>query len=436
MSRTRRLLLLVALLAAALAASLSLRQRARQPAVAGPVRDTPAGWWQLALGEAEPGAPDREEMARHLSLPYAAGAVRAGGRFGVRAFDRERAQPGLNLYVSGHAPEAILMTMDGRAVHRWRYPFERAFPEREPTNDCAFFRRAALLDDGGLVAIYQGGGVVRLDAGSRLVWRAAAAPYNDLWVAPGGERILILNKQAGERPELRAGAPLLEDFVVTLDGAGHEVDRASLLDAFERSPFRALLEPLGPTADIFHSNTIAVLDGPGTGAGGAFAAGNLLVSLREIDTLAVLDPTARQVLWARRGPWRKQHEPSLLPDGRLLLFDNLGAGEGRSRVVAFAPDGDRLEPLWPPPGVTFFSRQSGSAARLANGDLLVVESERGAAYEVDPAGRVVWEFRSPHRAGARGELVATLFDLVRLAPTTPFLAGLAAADPGAPPQAP
>jgi hypothetical protein len=37
---------------------------------------------------------------------------------------------------------------------------------------------------------------------------------------------------------------------------------------------------------------------------------------------------------------------------------------------------------------------------------------------------VVWEFASPHRAGARRELVATLFDVERLETETPFLASL------------
>ena len=433
-SSRRRLSLLVALLAGALAVSLSLRHLARQPVAAAETPVAPKGWWRLALGEAELATTDREQLARQLSLPYAAGVVRAEGRFGVRAWDRARALDGFNLYVSGHAPEAILMAMDGGVVHRWRFPFERAFPGRAVTNDCAFFRRAALLDDGGLVAIYQGGGVVRLDAESRLVWRAAVAAYNDLWVAPGGERVRILVKEAVERRDLVPDGPLLEDFVVTLDGAGRELARASLLAAFERSAFRGLIRPLGASADIFHSNTLAVLERAAPAAPAPFAPGNLLVSLREIDTLAVLDPAARQVLWARRGPWRGQHEPSPLPDGRLLLFDNLGGGEGLSRVLAVAPESGATESLWPPAGVTFFSRQAGSVARLANGDLLIVESERGAAFEVDPGGRVVWEFRSPHRAGARGELVATLFDLVRYAPTTPFLARLALAS--APPQAP
>jgi hypothetical protein len=351
--------------------------------------------------------------------------ARADGRFGVRAHDRLRAQPGWNLYLSGHAPEVALMAMDGTVVHRWRFPFARAFPERPPSNDCAFFRRAALLPDGDLIAIYQGGGVIRLDAGSRLRWRAEPVPYNDLWVARDGSRILVLHKLAVARPEIAPAAPVLEDFVVTLDGEGREVARASLLEAFERSAFRDLLRPLGRTADILHSNTLAVLEGAGTRPDGPFAAGNLLVSMREIDTVATLDPGARQVLWARRGPWRAQHEPSLLPDGRLLLFDNRGGPGGRSRVVAFDPRlaaPAALETLWPPPGVRFDSAQIGSAARLPNGNLLIVESERGAAYEVDPQGRVVWEFRSPHRAGERRELVATLFDLVRYSEPTPFLA--------------
>jgi len=32
---------------------------------------------------------------------------------------------------------------------------------------------------------------------------------------------------------------------------------------------------------------------------------------------------------------------------------------------------------------------------------------------------IVWEFVSPHRAGDRGELVATLFDLTRIPADSP-----------------
>jgi len=385
----------------------------------------PPGWWSLDAAGAR--RPADEEVARQLSLPYAAGALPVEGATGVRALARDRAQPGVNLYVSGHRAEAILMTMDGRALHRWRLPFEQAFPQRAATEDSAFFRRAALLPDGDLLAIYQAGGLVRLDADSSPRWTVAAAPYNDLWVSPAGDEILFLNKVAIERPDLRRGGPILEDFVVALDGAGRERWRASLLSAFERSGYRKLLDPLGPTADVLHTNTIARVDGPGSLGGNTFPNGALLVSMREIDTVALLDPKGRRVLWAQRGPFRAQHEPSLLPDGRLLLFDNRGGPGGRSRIVVLDPAAGILETLWPPAGLVFFTGQVGSVARLTNGNLLLVESERGRALEVDAAGRVVWEFRSPHRAGAQEEFVATLFDVVRYPTDLPFVTARLAA---------
>jgi hypothetical protein len=430
--RRRRFALLATLLAVSVLA-VWLRESRTAPA---PVEGAPPpGWWRLAPADAAPrsspgSADDPEALARQLSLPYAAGVVRAAGRFGVRAWDRERAAPGLNLYVSGHGAEATLMDLGGTILHRWGMPYERAFPGRPPAIDSFFYRRAALLRDGGLVAIHQGGGIVRLDARSGLVWARPAVPFNDLWVSPAEDRILFIEKLATRRPDLRSGEPVLEDWIVTLDGDGRELSRFSLLATLERSPFRALLEPLGETADILHTNTIEVLAGAGTASSGPFASGNLLVSMREIDLVAVLDAAGGSVLWAVRGPFRRQHEPSLLPDGRLLLFDNLGLGPGRSRAVAFAPASSAaLDTLWPPAGLPFFSEQMGSAARLANGNLLLIESERGAAFEIDGAGRVVWEFRSPHRAGPRGELVAVLPDLVRLPATTPFLAAAAARQP-------
>jgi hypothetical protein len=258
-------------------------------------------------------------------------------------------------------------------------------------------------------------GMVKLAPDSRVVWRRAEPLFNDLWVAPDESRILALGKRAVRRDDLRPDAPILADEIITLDERGEVVARAPILAAFERSRFRDLLHPLGEHADILHSNTIEVLAGPGTTASGPLAAGNLLVSLREIDTVAILDPAGREVLWARRGPFRRQHEPSLLPDGRLLLFDNLGGDGGGSRVVAVDPAGGGVETLFAGfPGRRFASAQAGVARRLANGNLLVVSSEQGAAWELTPGGEIAWEFRSPHRAGPRRELVAALFDVVRV----------------------
>jgi len=52
---------------------------------------------------------------------------------------------------------------------------------------------------------------------------------------------------------------------------------------------------------------------------------------------------------------------------------------------------------------------------LDNGNLLIVDSQAGRAFEITPERRVVWEFRSPHRVGDK---VAFLNDVIRVDPAS------------------
>jgi len=61
-----------------------------------------------------------------------------------------------------------------------------------------------------------------------------------------------------------------------------------------------------------------------------------------------------------------------------------------------------------------YSPEAGSCQRLPNGNTLITDSEKGRALEITAEKQPVWEFVSPHRAGTRGELVATLFEVVRI----------------------
>lgn len=391
----------------------------------------PPGFWTVApLATArrargdDGGVPtDVEERARLVSLPYLGGRARAAddGR-GVVVHRPDRVSPGVNLYNSGHGPEAILIDIEGRSLHRWRYPFERAFPEERPTADTPFFRRVHLFPDGRLLALYQTGGLVFLDRRSRPLGTCAGNFYNDLWVAEepgGGGRIWTLAKEAhGAEAAVR-----LDDFLVLLryDGAGErcrETHRISLTRALARSPFAGLLEPMAPRGDVLHANTVVEL-GPEVaaipGLPAAFAPGRLLVSLREIDVIVVIDPVSEVAVWARRGPWRAQHEPSLLADGRLLLFDNRGGAGGLSRLLAIDPENGKAVWSWQgDPPESFHSPIGGTVADLPGGNTLATLSVPGRALEIDPGGEVVWELDTPHRAGPEDELIAMLFEVQRL----------------------
>ena len=51
---------------------------------------------------------------------------------------------------------------------------------------------------------------------------------------------------------------------------------------------------------------------------------------------------------------------------------------------------------------------------LPNGNTLVVETDGGRALELTEDGEIVWEFRSPYRAGEGADKVAHLYSLERV----------------------
>jgi hypothetical protein len=375
-------------------------------------------------------APGSETATALLANPYLQGYRPAPGGVAsvVPRHDRERAWPGLNLYVSGHAAEAYLVDMEGRPVHRWRHDLRRVWPELYRGDDAAriraleYWRRAEVLPDGGLLAIFEGLGLVRLDRSSRLVWAYRGGTHHDLFVAPDGE-IWTLDRRVREVAAVLPGRTVLEDLVTVLGPDGSVRRQLSVLEALGRSRYAGLARELPAAPDVLHTNTLERLGGtlPSPPPPG-YRSGSLLLSLLTLDAVAVLDPEREEVVALLRGRWRRQHQPTALANGRLLLFDNGGA-RGYSQVLEVDPASGAVAWAWPDPPAAeaLYSKTLGSCQRLPNGNTLVTESENGRALEVTPAGEVVWELRSPHRAGPDGELVATLFEVVRLPPDLPWL---------------
>ncbi len=386
-----------------------------------PPADASQGKWRKARHP--PPALSGERAAEVRAVPYLQGYRTAEDRPEVIVRDPAAIAPGLNLYTSGHAAEAVLMDRDGRVLHRWRYPLRRLWPDlaADPENaKLEYWRRAYLFPNGDLLAIYEGLGIVKLDAGSHVLWSHRGGIHHDLEVLPNGE-IWVLDREGKVIPRINPGQGVFEDMITVLAPDGRVLRRISLLKSLERSRWASLLDRAERAGDIFHTNTLEVLDGRFADRDPAFRKGNVLISIFKLDTLAIVDPDREEVVWARTGSWRRQHQPTFLDNGRLLLFDNRGPGADRSRVVELDPLTGRI--VWQWSGtreVDFLSKTLGSCQRLPNGNTLITESENGRALEVTPEGRIVWEFYNPHRTGRNGELVAVLFEMLRLPPGFPF----------------
>ncbi|HLI57043.1 MAG TPA: hypothetical protein VKY26_08410, partial [Actinomycetota bacterium] len=176
---------------------------ASRPPAAAPAADDPAqGKWRSARSDPggaaggapsapppTPASPAPEAAADVRAIPYLQGYKPAEDRPAVVERDPRAAYDGLNLYVSGHAAEAVLMDMHGKLLHRWRYPLRRLWPDLAADPEMAkleYWRRAYLFPNGDLLAIYEGQGLVKLDARSRVLWAHRGGTHHDLFVADDG----------------------------------------------------------------------------------------------------------------------------------------------------------------------------------------------------------------------------------------------------------
>ncbi len=358
----------------------------------------------------------RDEIAKLAAIGYLGTTERTENMTGVRIHD-PRAFEGLNLYTSGHAPEAVLMDMKGQVLHTWSRSFREIWPDAELDGaypGISYWRRALALPNGDLAVIFEGLGIACLDKNSKVRWSRLNHAHHDLAVDENGN-IVTLTFKFRVLPRIDAQAIIREDFITVMDKAGNTKSEVSVLECFENSPFAQMLdERREKTGDIFHTNTVEILDEAMAKALPAFRAGNILTSMRNMDVVAVVDIQEASVVWAHKGSYREQHDPTLLENGHLLLFDNLGQKQGSAVWEFELPS---MKTVWSYRGGTdgpLMSWACGANARLANGNTLITESDNGRAFEVTPERDIVWEFINPNLAGKNNEYVATLFEIVRL----------------------
>jgi hypothetical protein len=380
-------------------------------------------------------SPSEAELIEQLSaIGYLAATRQAGDSRGVTLNDPRRTAPGLNLITSGHDPVALLLDMDGAILHEWRAEFAQVFPdhpklERGKGPRRNFWRDALLFPNGDLVVIWELFGLFKLDRNSQVLWAVPEPAHHDLQLSESGE---IVHLQAERRmiPGI-AKQRAIEDFIVVRDSGGRELRRLAISDALRNVRWLSLRKTFWNRAkergygideksiyDPFHTNSIWLLS-PAEAArlGDSFRAGDALVSMAMLDTIAILDLEKGVTRWSQQGPFGMQHEPRPTLDGGIILFNNFHTAE-RSSVLTLDPRTRRvMREYTGPKSAPLHSRRSGRIQVLPNGNILVVESAGGRALEIAADGEVVWEFRSPFRMGESEDKVANLYSLERVGPS-------------------
>ena len=349
------------------------------------------------------------EAANLRTLPYASWAPigKSGRKQGVTRFIQRRSFSGLNLYNTRDQAKAILIDMQGKVVHSWegKNPAVREWHYVLPARDA---RHIFVISKDQLLA--------KIDWDSAEVWSRPGGYHHDVSEAPDGRLFAV--SRAGRVIQWRGESfPILDDYVEVLTAEGGAVKSLSVFDLVRPYVPESLLQqarqeaarlglinsPPSPAAarpeikeespfDILHTNAASFL----THAARAHCRpGDLLVSVREINLVACIDWEKEKIVWSwGPGELEKQHHPTLLSNGNILIFDNR-SHHPPSRVVEVNPHSGAIEWQAGPPELRFFSFSRGAAQRLPNGNTLVTISDNGRAVEITRSGEIVWEFYNP-----------------------------------------
>jgi hypothetical protein len=189
-----------------------------------------------------------------------------------------------------------------------------------------------------------GGGVARIDSEGRPVW--VRRDYSHHWptllenntaLVPAFSRSFWDGNNQTARFECPSGNAY-EDVIRVLDEDGKVMREISVLKAMLESPFKGRLFVPGSrekSCDPTHMNQIMLVNDELARAVDVAEAGDFLVSLRDINALALIDSQTELVKALYTGSFVGQHSVRYLEGPYVVFFDNLGrmGPEQPSRII-------------------------------------------------------------------------------------------------------
>jgi hypothetical protein len=341
--------------------------------------------------------------------------ARHAGSGGIR-HAAGKAFPGVT-FITGFFGDSIgmkLLDMDGNDLHMWRVSFNEIWPDaphrqKKPADWDTQIHGTLLYPNGDVVFNFAYGGLVRIDRCSRPKWKLAEQTHHSIF-QDGAGNLWVPSRKLREQPVERfprVPAPFFEDSILEVSPAGAVLREISVLDVIFGSRYEGVLYASGAHDVVFekpldndftHLNDVEVLSAELAPAFPMFQAGDLLISLRNLNLLLVLSPGDKRIKWSMTGPYLRQHDPDFLPSGLISVFDNRRAGKGNkivgaSRILQIDPATRSVVTLYGErQGQRFYMETMGDHQTLPNGNVLITESEVGHVFEITPAGEIVWSY--------------------------------------------
>jgi len=338
--------------------------------------------------------------------------------------------------------QARLIERDGTVHHGWSLDYLEHFPD-ETQRACNYvsdpldvdMHGALLTEAGDLIFNYEYCGTVKLDRCGNVVWTLADDSHHSLTRAEAGGYWLLgrhkwLTAEEPDRFPPFSNAPkdpgeIQEDTIMLVSEQGEVLEETSIPVMMRDSGLLPVLTATGDNftrstggrRELVHANKVSELPVALADAYPLFEAGDLAISMRELNLVMVVDRESKAVKWHQVGPWLRQHDPEFRPDGRISIFNNNifrnAYAEDQvdlrtpfsTNIIVIDPVTRETEVIFgEAPGEEMLSVIRGQHELLPGGGMIISEFDGGKVIEVNGEGEVVWEYVNRHDENYVGEI--------------------------------
>lgn len=335
------------------------------------------------------------------------------------------AQPyeGLNLVTkitSDSNLTAEIIDAQGNIVHKWDINWfgmwpnpnhlpNNILPKEKPGTQ---IHGAVVMENGDLVFNFEYFGLIRIDREGEIVWRLPYMTHHSIHKHDDGNLWVSGRKYHTEStPELpHLQPPLFEETIVEVSPEGDILREWSIPNILRKNGYTALLHLTHIRAstgklnqgkgtdrnDILHLNDVEPF--PLKMKEGIFEKGDVMVSLRNINTVFVFNTNGDKIKAVIIGEFINQHDPDFVDGNTISVFDNnsndaINPDNLKSRIWLISVK-DNTSKIFFEGSLEkpFYTRIMGKSQWLPNGNLLITESVSGRGFEINQQGEIVWQY--------------------------------------------
>lgn len=358
------------------------------------------------------------------TLPYLTTIACSGERCqenGVVVYKKGKAQEGYTLVPSFTDMKATLIDMAGKVVHEWTFPPVEYTWSKEKHGCYKGTERAPdsflcgghvdMDPQGNLYVIIARQVIMKLDWNGKLLWKVNGQFSHDVDYSQN-ESVYSLDNRFEQVEVNGQKRNILNDRIIKISHQGLKLQEISLfkilkelvpskkweeISSYEKAhsigKISELYRPDEKIFDLFHANALSFID---RDIPGVCQKGDILLSLAHLNLIVIVNIKSKKLVWQwGTDELQRQHHPTLLSNGHLLLFDNRPKSP-TSRVIEVNPVEKKIVWKYEQEGpAAFHSYNRGGSQRLENGNTLITSSNEGRLIEVTRKGEVVWEYLSP-----------------------------------------